>query len=199
MTVEVLDRRRSRAQSLKEATRELHETLDRTMMAQEPFSHPERYGEFVELQYRFLAAVEPAYHDVALAGYFTDLPSRSRLAAARRDLEDLGRPVPLAEPVAIGATERIGWLYVAEGSTLGAAFLSKWAAEIGYTETFGARHLAGAPDGRARYWRAFTAELDALALTPEEDERAIAGAVAAFRYVQQLLPARAVPPGDNSS
>lgn len=80
-----------------------------------------------------------------------------------------------------------GWLYVAEGSNLGAAFLLKNAALIGLNEGFGARHLAGHPDGRGLHWCTFTAALDTLVLTPEEDVRASEGAVAAFRRVHRLV------------
>ena len=63
--------------------------------------------------------------------------------------------------------------------------------------SFGARHLAPHPDGRAAHWRDFIAQLDELALTPEEEARAEAGARAAFSsvlgYVEQycVLPAAA--------
>ncbi|MGG2475716.1 biliverdin-producing heme oxygenase, partial [Rhizobium sp. BR5] len=79
--------------------------------------------------------------------------------------------------------EAMGWLYVVEGSNLGAAFLLKDAAKLGLTEEFGARHLAGAPEGRGLHWRTFTAALDEISLTVEEEERVVAGAEAAFRAV----------------
>jgi protein TonB len=54
----------------------------------------------------------------------------------------------------------MGWLYVAEGSNLGAAFLLKEAVKLNLSGSFGARHLAGAPEGRGLHWRTFTAALD---------------------------------------
>ncbi len=63
----------------------------------------------------------------------------------------------------------MGWLYVVEGSNLGAAFLLKDAAKLGLGEEFGARHLAGAPEGRGLHWRTFTAALDEIELTEEEE------------------------------
>ena len=80
-----------------------------------------------------------------------------------------------------------GWLYVAEGSNLGAAFLLKEAIRLELSETFGARHLAGAPEGRGLHWRTFTAALDSIALSQAEEDRVIAGAEAAFRRVQGLV------------
>ncbi|MCK9909832.1 biliverdin-producing heme oxygenase, partial [Microbacteriaceae bacterium K1510] len=80
-------------------------------------------------------------------------------------------------------------LYVAEGSNLGAAFLLKAAARLGLDETFGARHLAAAPEGRGLSWKKFTTALDAIALTEEEEQRVFAGARAAFSRVYALVEA----------
>ena len=74
----------------------------------------------------------------------------------------------------------LGWLYVAEGSNLGAAFLLKWAAALGLNETHGARHLAASPEGRARHWRSFTEALDGIELTQAEEGRVADGAREAF-------------------
>jgi heme oxygenase len=83
--------------------------------------------------------------------------------------------------------EALGWLYVAEGSNLGAAFLLKEAAKLGLSESFGARHLADAPEGRGLHWRRFTAALDAVALSASEEARAIASANDAFARVRALV------------
>jgi heme oxygenase len=74
----------------------------------------------------------------------------------------------------------LGWLYVSEGSKLGAAILYKLAGKIGLDAQFGARHLAGHPDGRARHWRDFTAVLDTAPLDAGGEQRVTAGARAAF-------------------
>ncbi|MDP1908319.1 MAG: biliverdin-producing heme oxygenase, partial [Hyphomicrobium sp.] len=91
-----------------------------------------------------------------------------------------------------------GWLYVAEGSNLGAAFLLKEAEKLGLSDTSGARHLAGAPEGRGLHWRTFVAALDAVTLSAAEEQRAVAEAEAAFERVhaltEQLLPLRASEP-----
>lgn len=81
----------------------------------------------------------------------------------------------------------MGWLYVVEGSKLGAAILYKLAGKLGLDENCGARHLAGHPDGRARHWRAFTAALDGLLLDEAAEQRVTAGAVAAFACMNSHL------------
>ncbi|MCX8476788.1 MAG: biliverdin-producing heme oxygenase [Sphingomonas sp.] len=185
---------RSRSKRLKASTQAAHERLDTRIMAGQPFRDRERYGLFLRVQYLFHRAIDPLYLIPALQAVLPDLDGRRRLAAIRQDLADLEQGVP--DPDAGSAfKDRIdlptafGWLYVAEGSNLGAAFLFKAAAALGLDAGFGARHLAGHPDGRAQHWREFTAALDALELEPEEDARVIAGAEAAFAHVRALVDA----------
>ena len=67
--------------------------------------------------------------------------------------------------------------------------LRKEAAKLGLSDDFGARHLAGHPEGRAAHWRAFVAALDAGVLNAEEEKKATAGAEAAFARVRALVDA----------
>ncbi|MNI94451.1 Heme oxygenase [compost metagenome] len=61
--------------------------------------------------------------------------------------------------------------------------LYKMAAALGLDRSFGARHLAAHPDGAARHWREFTAALDAVVLSPAQEQEVIDAADAAFRSV----------------
>ncbi len=194
MNAPVLDHPLTRAERLKQETHAQHERLDTSIVGKEPFATRERYAAFVEVQYRFYAAIEPLYRDGALAELIPDLPSRSRLDAARRDLADLGRPAPEVDPLPISNREALGWLYVSEGSTLGAAFLLKAVEAIGLGEECGARHLAAAPAGRGRHWRDFKDALNAVPLTPTEDDLVVSGARAAFTHVHGLV-AEVMGPG----
>ncbi len=84
--------------------------------------------------------------------------------------------------------EALGWLYVSEGSTLGAAFLFKQAqSDLGLSADFGARNLAAYPDGRATVWRRFVASLDSDTLDPATHDAVIAGANAAYDRFGALL------------
>jgi len=83
--------------------------------------------------------------------------------------------------------EALGWLFVSEGSKLGAAFLIKRAVGLGLSETFGARHLGEPTGGRAEGWKKFTRTLDALELSAEEEAAAEKGAVDAFVRFTVLL------------
>jgi heme oxygenase len=188
----------SRAKRLKAATAATHDRLDQAVMAATPFANRARYGRFLALQHRFHRDLAPLYARADLLALLPDLAERQRLDQVVADLEDLDLPSSPAAadaPVIDDLPTALGWLYVAEGSNLGAAILYKAVAPLGCDADFGARHLAGHPDGRAAHWRSFTAALDAVSLTDAEEERVVAGAVAAFARVRSHLAASFDGPG----
>ena len=181
----------SRAKRLKRLTHEVHEILDRSIMAAASFDTLAGYARFAEVQYRFHRDIAALYADPVLSALLPELAVRARLALIEADLADLGHPLPpphappVFTPAAIDVPAALGWLYVAEGSNMGAALLRKAAAKLGLSDTHGARHLAPAPEGPAAHWRAFTAALDAVALSDAEEDQVVAGAKAAFAQVQR--------------
>lgn len=184
----------SRARRLKSATRETHERLDKSIMMRNPFGSRERYGMFVNVQHQFHREIDALYANPVFDGMLPDLDGRRRLSLIAQDLADLGMPVPengarpaFTSDLNIDVPTALGWLYVAEGSNLGAAFLLKEAVKLDLSETFGARHLAAAPEGRGLHWKTFIAALDSLDLEQTEDERVVAGGQAAFARVQALV------------
>ncbi len=183
-----------RAKRLKEATNATHERLDKSIMAHRPFESRERYSLFVKMQHQFHREIDALYANPVLDKLLPDLVGRRRFDLITQDLADLHVTAPAsdASPAFARAADAdlpraLGWLYVAEGSNLGAAFLLKAAERLGLSETFGARHLAAAPEGRGLHWKIFTAALDSVTLTGPEEERVIAGAQAAFARVQGLV------------
>jgi heme oxygenase len=180
----------SRAKKLKAATHEAHEGLDNRIMTSAPFQDKTRYGLFVQVQYHFHRDLDALYGKPELAALLPNLAELRRLPAIEQDLRDLGLSVPAAKaPAAADAdtAAALGWLYVAEGSNLGAAFLLKEAAKLGLDESNGARHLAAHPEGRGLAWKRFTAALDAAELSPDQEAAVIAGANAAFTRVRALV------------
>lgn len=184
----------SRSKRLKARTTGTHERLDQSIMACDPFASRERYSLFVKVQYQFHRDIDALYDDLQLDAVLPDLKGRRRFELVAQDLRDLGFDLPAddGEPAFSEASEvdlptALGWLYVVEGSNLGAAFLLKEALKLDLSEEFGARHLAGAPEGRGLHWRSFTAALDSIDLTHAEEERVVAGAEAAFRRVHALV------------
>lgn len=182
----------TRAEHLRATTHAAHETVDQTIMRARPFSSVENYGLFLKVQYAFHRDVKPLYHHTDLLALIPDLDRRSRLEAVGQDAADLGiaLPVPEAAPATdrlMSVAEALGWLYVIEGSNLGAAFLFKAALKMGLSETHGARHLSEAPEGRAEQWRTFKVALNAPTLSAEEEALVIAGAEAAFEKVSSYI------------
>lgn len=185
-----------RSKRLKVLTHETHDALDTSIMSAASFDSVEGYARFVEVQYLFHRDIHALYDDAALQALLPELIQRRRLSLITADLVDLERDLPETPEApafvtgAIDAPTALGWLYVAEGSNMGAALLRKEAAKLGLSDTHGARHLAPAPEGPAAHWRAFTAGLDAVALSEEEEIRVVGGANAAFARVQAFANAR---------
>jgi heme oxygenase len=180
----------SRAAALKAATQAAHQRLDDGIMKFNPFASRQHYSAFVQMQYAFHRDVAPLFEHPHLNVLFPGLQARARLLQVERDLADLGLPVPpLATPPVFATGGQLdlptalGWLYVEEGSNLGAAFLFKAAAALGMSAEQGARHLAPHEDGRATSWRTFVGQLDSVALDTADEARVSTGAIAAFEQV----------------
>lgn len=179
---------------LKTATAAAHAALDGAIMAGGPFASRERYGRFLRVQHAFHRDLDALYGDPDLARLIPGLAGLRRLPLIVTDMDDLGlgpadpAPAPaFAEGERHDVAEALGWLYVAEGSNLGAAILLKQAAALGLSERFGARHLAPSPAGRGLSWRVFASALDAAPLDAFGKARAASGAQAAFSRVHGLV------------
>lgn len=169
----------TRAALLKSQTAVAHAAVEARLTSLRPFATRARYGRFLRAQLQFHCHVEPLYRQDLLPGG----GHASRLALIEADLRDLGlEPVGGDAGADMSAPAAAGWLYVAEGSKLGAAILFRAVAGLGLDAGFGARHLAGQGEARARDWRRFTETLNALTLTPVQDEAMAAAANAAFGF-----------------
>lgn len=179
------------SQRLKSETAEQHERMHALMAQGNPFADRDSYARFVAAQYLFQRDVEHLFQNPVVQATVPDLEMRGRQEASLADLADLGVAPPEGAyaSTGVGMPAALGWLYVSEGSTLGAAFLFKEAKErLGLSETFGARNLAAYPQGRAQAWRAFVASMDAPALAdPALQDQVIAGANAAYDRFGRLL------------
>lgn len=179
-----------RSQRLNQLTHAPHTELDALVKSHAPFDTRESFARFVVAQYLFQAELQALYTDPQLIAIVPDLAQRCRAEQARLDLADLDTPVPAALPGALhnpSLGEAMGWIFVSEGSKLGAAFLIKRAVGLGLSDSFGARHLGEPAGGRAEGWKQFTRILDGLELSAEEEAAAERGAVAAFERFTELL------------
>lgn len=175
---------------LKAETHDEHERMHRLMEQSQPFASRERFARFVAAQYLFQRDVEHLFKTPGMRSAVTDLEVRGREAAALADLADLGAAVPRDQRAseAVAMPGALGWLYVSEGSTLGAAFLFKQAKEdLGLSAEFGARNLAAYPEGRMVVWRRFVASLDSDQFSAADHDLIVAGAFAAYKRFGELL------------
>lgn len=189
-----LPARQSLARSLKDATQATHERLDKAIMDYEPFSSRERYSLFLKVQHAFHRQVHRLYSDAAICALLPSIADSSRLKLIERDLSDLDAETPASTTIPLFDANAgfhlpaaLGWLYVSEGSNLGAAFLLKEAEKLGLSAKFGARHLAAAPQGRSLKWKAFKSELDTIELASRHEAEMISNASAAFNHVRRSL------------
>ncbi|WP_242199934.1 MULTISPECIES: biliverdin-producing heme oxygenase [unclassified Pseudomonas] len=179
-----------RSQRLNQITNAPHTKLDALVKAHAPFETQANFARFVVAQYLFQSELVALYNDPELIKIVPDLAERCRAEAAKLDLGDLDTEVPAPVAGAVknpSKAEALGWLFVSEGSKLGAAFLIKRAVGLGLSETFGARHLGEPAGGRAEDWKSFTRTLDGLEFSAEEEAAVEKGAIDAFVRFTMLL------------
>lgn len=180
----------SRAQLLKDATADIHNNVDKSIMAQDPFADEQSYVEFLTLQYYFLKDVAALYEHPALLVEIDDLPARRRLSMLEQDFADFDKRVPESNfsPVISKDSDfatALGWLYVVEGSKVGAAMLGKQVqARLGYTGDNKARYLAGPGAGRGSAWRHLIGLIDGFEMTEQQEQAMFDGARQAFTRFQ---------------
>lgn len=153
-----------------------------------------RYGALLAKLYGFHASLDDAFRAkaAALAADGIDVGGRARIDALEDDLRTLGiDPAALARwrvpdaPRSVAAWA--GWLYVREGSTLGARVIARQLDALFGDASAGRRFFAGDGAEGAR-WKRTCAMLEHVAA---EDEHAIddmtRGAVAAFAAFEDWM------------
>lgn len=180
----------SLALRLKTETAAEHERMHQLMGAADIFSTLEKYTQFTLSQYYFQLEIEHLFEKDLVAAHIPDLDIRGRSEQAKLDLKDLNLQ-PLGQALVsqdVQFPAAWGWIYVSEGSTLGAAFLFKQAQQhLGLSAENGARNLAAYPEGRAKVWKRFVQALDDAQLSTVEQDQVVQGALDAFGYFGELL------------
>ncbi|MDP1617453.1 biliverdin-producing heme oxygenase [Phenylobacterium sp.] len=163
--------------TLRAATRQDHDRVDRLGGAFD-LASPEGYGAFLLGHAAVLPPLEAALDAAPPQDLPPSWPERRRAGALLADLAELGfeAPAPALIPAPTNAAERVGALYVLEGSRLGGALLRRRLAEaqpaapIAYLA-----HGQGEP-----LWRTFLEWLDSRDLDPAETAAAVDGARGVF-------------------
>ena len=180
----------SRAVQLKASTADVHDNIDKSIMDKDPFANTENYIQFLTLQYYFLNDVSALYEHNELNMVIENLAARRRLNMLEQDFQDLEYPVPASAFTSLISNETdfataLGWLYVVEGSKVGAAMLGKQAqARLQLTKEYGAHYLAGPGAGRGSDWRHLVQLIDSIELNDTQERALIDGARQAFTRFQ---------------
>ncbi|ENU92053.1 hypothetical protein F971_03146 [Acinetobacter vivianii] len=168
-----------------------HERLRNLMISLKLFENLKSYKNFTLAQYYFHNEIEKLYILHNINEIVPGIKCHQRLDSIKRDMEDLIIFPGKNESDSIISSnkyETLGWLYVSEGSTLGAAILLNGAKNgYGLSELFGARNLAEYPEGRLLYWGNFVEKLNKLDISNEEEQFIIDGAFSAFKYFGVML------------
>ena len=176
------------AKRLKEQTTTIHDSVDNLVMSVEPFTNKENYIKFLKLQSVFHKAVDHIYKDPELNKAIPELEYMARYDAVTQDLADLGdKPYEYGKPLPHETGNKaIGWLYCAEGSNLGAAFLFN--TRKNWITPANTALVTSLPIRTARqHWRAFVEHLNALGLSPEAEAEAIKAQKIAFAFYKVVL------------
>ncbi|GAB4065713.1 biliverdin-producing heme oxygenase [Ancylobacter sonchi] len=165
----------SRRHALRALTKDAHAELDASVGG---FDSRLDYVRYLKGQYVFRHAAEAGLDRVTWPAEFGDWRPKPLTALLRADLDDLDVELPPAPPALdIAPADLLGVLYVLEGSGLGARVLHRRAAEIGFDEATGARHLA-AQAGDRDSWPTFLTQLEAA--EPFDMDRTVGAALATF-------------------
>lgn len=177
-------------QALREATRDIHERLDRAAVLR-PLTSPtitaDEYRDALIALHGFNAPIERALGERALG------EGAERLDLLRADLADLGvdadsLPVAGALPALDGLPARLAARYVLDGSAHGGrVMLPNVTRALGFDATRGARFLASAGIDMAGRWKALLARLESDLEAPESAQAACATAVALFAALEVWL------------
>lgn len=181
-----------RSVRIKQHTSTAHDRLDALIMQQTPFASLAHYQLFLTLQYFLLQDAAVLYQHPTLQSLVADLSERSRFSLLQQDFADLGWPKPElyftpALTITTNLPELLGWLYVIEGSKLGAAILGRQLGQLALSADFGGHYLAGPGAGRGAAWRELLQLFDQLPLTAAEEALMFESASQAFVRVRQHL------------
>jgi heme oxygenase len=166
---------------LRIATAEDHARLD-ARAAQLDLGHSDGYIAFLCWHARVLPKLEA---QLGINPELPDWPDRIRTPALLADLAVLriAPPAPLPPPSLVSRAERIGALYVLEGSRLGATMLAR---RVGLAQPLAPRSfLTHGAD--ARLWPRFLAWLEVLHVAESAIPGMVAGARATFAAYLQTL------------
>lgn len=191
---------------LKDRTAGTHKLVEDQLALLSPDLSAARVSVVIQQLYGFWTGTEPALdqwsqHNCSDATALA-WPRRRRLSVLAQDLVSLGLPVsqqsylPSAGPVftTVGQAEVLGWLYVAEGSTLGGAIIDRHLRKLSALELPVLQSFTPYAEGPGPMWRSYCAAVETWCHgRPDRSASVAAASVATFTALHQwLLPPTAM-------
>jgi heme oxygenase len=187
---------------LKDRTAGTHRLVEDQLALLHPEISVARITTVVQQLYGFWAGTEAeiddwSHHD-SVGATAIEWPRRRRVSVLSQDLVSLGLPIsqqlslPIADPVfaTVGRAEVLGWLYVAEGSTLGGAIIDRHLRNRPALGLPVLRSFTPYAEGPGPMWRSYCAAAESWCHERPDRSAAVAAAsVATFTALHQwLLP-----------
>lgn len=195
---------------LRDATRDAHQRLENLPFAQAlsdkelPLESYVGYLRAMAVVHSTLEHELPVESDNRIAAVWDD--AMRKLPALQRDLDHFApqaiRDIPAAHTAAESVAHlllkrstasplsMLGYLYVLEGSTLGARVLAPWARQtFDLSGDSGLAYLQSYGDAVEEHWHRFRASMDRLELSKPDRSSIVEAALEAFEHIGRLLEA----------
>jgi heme oxygenase len=183
--------------ALKDGTAHAHRLVESELELLDPHLDRARVARVVEQLYGFWSGTEPAIDRWAgsnpAAAEMVNWPRRRRTEIFAQDLRTLGRSpayiagLASAPPVfaAVGLSQVFGWLYVAEGSTLGGAVIDRHLRRPALADIPMLQSFTPYREGPGPMWQDYSAQVNEwVIIDPRRAEAVTAAAVDTFTKLQ---------------
>jgi len=175
---------------IKEATKQAHQELEKTVVLQLKSVRSEAdYARVLKNFYAYFREVEQAVAPYIHSETLPDIAERRNSSYLKKDIEELGSDVselPLAfAPEIKNLCQAFGALYVLEGSIMGGPYIVQMLQKYGMDKGFHFFSGYGAESGKM--WQAFTQVLNAIPQTEEEEQSMIQAADETFKRFEDVF------------
>ncbi|MBL1407255.1 biliverdin-producing heme oxygenase [Sphingobacterium faecale] len=180
---------------IKEATKQAHQELEKTVVLQlKAVRNQSDYAEVLKNFYAYFQAVEKAIAPFIDKDSLPDIAERRNSSYIREDIEELGSDtstLPTAiPPVITNLQQAFGALYVLEGSIMGGPYIVQMLQKYGMTKGF--HFFSGYGADSSKMWAAFTAVLNRVPKTEEEESTMVETANETFQKFGQVFASSAL-------
>ncbi|MBD1431933.1 biliverdin-producing heme oxygenase [Sphingobacterium sp. DN00404] len=175
---------------IKEATKQAHQELEKTVVLQLKQVRSEAdYARVLKNFYAYFSVVEKAIAPYIDSNTLPDIAERRNSTYIKRDIEELGSDatdLPAASaPVIHNTAQAFGALYVLEGSIMGGPYIVQMLQKYGMEKGFHFFSGYGADSGKM--WQTFTAILNSVPQTVEDEEAMLQTANETFQRFGEVF------------